>query len=518
MRLMANEHNGFKGRYWTNPKVIADVLKEFCSNSTIHGVRYFTERRRHWTERCFWFIAIGLSFWYCLVSIQDMWIKWRACPVSMSFNEKDAPISAIPFPTVTICPETKAFKNKFEINPVYDSLMESNPWKLSNQQWVQLEALSHLCRFNFPEYVRYGNKFTNTSIYDIIQDIAPNLTSVIVSCSWNLQMENCESHFSPTITDEGLCFTFNALNSDEIYTDAMAPEMMIVKNSPNVSHWSLENGYPPGCNQRGYPIRVFNVKHSVSLTIFLQLFGQDIEYRCRGLIPGFKLFLHVPGEVQPASRHSFRVPLSEAVQISIIPKFIVTSDKLLSYKPQERQCFYNFERQLLFFKMYTQNNCELECLANFTRIECGCVKFSMPRTRRTHICGVSSIQCYQSAERKLYGDSDGSNNDTAKAFREMCQCLPSCTYVKYSADIDRAKLNWVESQISNRFHFHEMFGTQPSNLEIYFRDHEVTTMMRSEMYTTTNFIANCGGLLGLFLGISMLSIIEFIYYSTLRLY
>lgn len=42
--------------------------------------------------------------------------------------------------------------------------------------------------------------------------------------------------------------------------------------------------------------------------------------------------------------------------------------------------------------------------------------------------------------------------------------------------------------------------------------------MRSEMYTTAIFIANCGGLLGLFLGISMLSIIEFIYFSTLRLY
>lgn len=66
--------------------------------------------------------------------------------------------------------------------------------------------------------------------------------------------------------------------------------------------------------------------------------------------------------------------------------------------------------------------------------------------------------------------------------------------------------------------FFHIFRTQPSNLEIFFRDHEVTTLMRTEMYTTTNFIANCGGLLGLFLGISMLSIIEFIYYSTLRLY
>lgn len=73
-------------------------------------------------------------------------------------------------------------------------------------------------------------------------------------------------------------------------TFRMAPEMMTVKNNPNVSYWSLEKGYQALCNQIGYPKRIFNVKHSVSLTIFLQLFGQDIEYRCRGLIPGVSNF------------------------------------------------------------------------------------------------------------------------------------------------------------------------------------------------------------------------------------
>lgn len=42
--------------------------------------------------------------------------------------------------------------------------------------------------------------------------------------------------------------------------------------------------------------------------------------------------------------------------------------------------------------------------------------------------------------------------------------------------------------------------------------------MRVEMYTYTDFMAICGGLLGLILGISTLSIIEFIYYITLRLF
>lgn len=48
--------------------------------------------------------------------------------------------------------------------------------------------------------------------------------------------------------------------------------------------------------------------------------------------------------------------------------------------------------------------------------------------------------------------------------------------------------------------------------------YSVETLKRSEVYTYTHFLAICGGLLGLFLGVSLLSIIEFFYYSTLRLY
>lgn len=59
---------------------------------------------------------------------------------------------------------------------------------------------------------------------------------------------------------------------------------------------------------------------------------------------------------------------------------------------------------------------------------------------------------------------------------------------------------------------------QASSIAIFFRDHEVETLRRSARYTYTDFLAVCGGLLGLFLGVSTLSIIEFIYYATLRLY
>lgn len=57
-----------------------------------------------------------------------------------------------------------------------------------------------------------------------------------------------------------------------------------------------------------------------------------------------------------------------------------------------------------------------------------------------------------------------------------------------------------------------------SSVMIYFDHYLMTSLKREEQYTRTDFLAICGGLLGLCLGVSALSIIEFLYFLTLRLY
>lgn len=56
-----------------------------------------------------------------------------------------------------------------------------------------------------------------------------------------------------------------------------------------------------------------------------------------------------------------------------------------------------------------------------------------------------------------------------------------------------------------------------ARLKIFFKTGEFITLKRSELYGPTDFFASCGGLLGLFMGVSLLSIVEVIYYATLRL-
>ncbi|PSN49924.1 hypothetical protein C0J52_07056 [Blattella germanica] len=55
-----------------------------------------------------------------------------------------------------------------------------------------------------------------------------------------------------------------------------------------------------------------------------------------------------------------------------------------------------------------------------------------------------------------------------------------------------------------------------SSVAFYYKDVRFVTRHRSELYGRIDFLANCGGLLGLYLGCSFLSIVEIIYFFTMR--
>lgn len=158
----------------------------------------------------------------------------------------------------------------------------------------------------------------------------------------------------------------------------MAPGFMIVTKNSNISNWTLDNGYEENAPNQVYPLRLTGSGRNVALKLALMLYERDYDFYCQGFDQGFMLTLTVPGDTLKMSANPLRVPTSENTLISILPKITVTSNSLLNYSPNQRQCFYAFERRLRFFKMYTQNNCQAECLSNFTHNECKCVKFSMP--------------------------------------------------------------------------------------------------------------------------------------------
>lgn len=150
-------------------------------------------------------------------------------------------------------------------------------------------------------------------------------------------------------------------------------------SSQPLSSWNIETGYKKPLTGEPYPNRVYGTGKQYSLTILVRVFNYDIDRLCTGAVQGFKVTFHPPNEGPQILKRYYLVSPGKTALFTISPKVILSVPNIRSYTSNVRKCYFGSERKLRFFKSYTQHNCEIECLANYTLAECGCVKFSMPR-------------------------------------------------------------------------------------------------------------------------------------------
>ena len=81
-----------------------------------------------------------------------------------------------------------------------------------------MNALAHLCEHLSDRY-DFEEDYSGEWIYGIFGDVAPSLNDTLTHCMWLNKDGPCAKMFVPVLTENGLCFTYNALNSHEIYTN-----------------------------------------------------------------------------------------------------------------------------------------------------------------------------------------------------------------------------------------------------------------------------------------------------------
>ncbi|EAT48435.1 AAEL000552-PA, partial [Aedes aegypti] len=429
--------------------------------------------------------------------IENVYQKWNNNPVIVTFDERPLPVWALPFPAVTICPQA-TIRSNINLFSRIDRLM----------------AVLQICDEFFHVKSKYLNMYHQVShenIVPVLQKLSPLVNQTILTCRVN--GVRCNELFTETITDEGICFTFNGFSSYDMFKDGVLHDEYQYLNEPkNVTNWSMDEGYTVENSRKAYPIRALGSGFAAGLTMRLMALDSNIEEHCREQ-QGFKVTIHAPNEYPQVSKKFSLVTHSHDVALAVRPIIMQTSFELRDYDPQRRNCYFHYERQLKFFEVYTQANCEVECVTNYTLEACGCVKFSMPRSPGTRLCQTSEIICVINAEynmlKRTLEESGGS----------ACDCIPSCISIQYDAEITQSKkasrgIIWVD--FCNRYLILYFSSRQISKLAIYFKEVQFITSKRSELFGLTDFVANCGGILGLCLGVSLFSLIELLYFCLAR--
>ncbi|BFF90118.1 pickpocket protein 28 [Drosophila madeirensis] len=516
------------------------TYREYCSHTSLHGVQYLGEHQRPMRERIFWLCAFVISIYGCATLIVSAYTKWTETPVIVSFAEKSTPVWNIPFPAITVCSETKrVLKPKGKETTFADLYSQFNnemrssrvfkPQNISAREMEEFRTLLHVCNTQIIDQAMPLIAGDDVDYFDVLERMLPQFDRYFFYCRWLSRFSECDKFFRKTLTEEGICFTFNGLRATDIYREDTyqyrhSADALEMENISSHTAWSLETGYDLESDVITYPARVLSAGARSGIFLALQSFKQEVDYACRGPVQGFKVLLHAPDDVPQVSKQFVRIPMGKEVLIAVKPSMITMSSGIAEYHPLRRQCFLSHERSLRFFKVYTESNCQLECLANFTLTKCGCVKFSMPRNMDMPVCGEDKIYCYDRAERELLVrefhrvKALNAAREDPRGVESACNCMPACTSLVYNTEISQANFDLEEMLLAegDTDFMEEYPGSQMSRLSIYFKQSQFITSKRSELYGITEFLANCGGIFGLFMGFSILSLVEMIYHFTLR--
>lgn len=496
-----------------------ELFSDYSEISTIHGVRYMGEKKRHWSERLWWFIAVMSSIAVCSILVYQTWLKWQNTPVIVTFSEESTPVYDIPFPTVTICTDIKMKQTRLNYTDIWHKLNKDG-FKSANISEKNLEvvhSLSPICDrppAHLEEFVSQSGlvneKNADIQFFNYAKRVAPSLNETLFRCTWHRQDVNCSEIFKEILTDEGICFTFNYLNASELYNENMLDKNFhVTRHSKSSRYWNGVSG-PNMTEADIYPYRVLS--GSEGLRVDLRLYEFDIDYVCSGPVQSFKILLHSAGEIPQMKKYYYRIPLDHDTVMAVRPNIMNTTESLIkNYNKQQRKCVVEGERKLIFFKKYTQRNCQLDNLALRTSIRCHCVTFAMPRLRNTPICRkASELQCVKNVENSLMQQV---LNKTAISYN----CFPACRSISYDAEMSMARLDRYNHQKAMKLVAKTQRKKRYTRVFISFKDEQFFSSRRAEVYTLIDFVANCGGILGLFMGISILSIVEIIYFGTLRI-
>ncbi|XP_014094082.2 pickpocket protein 28 [Bactrocera oleae] len=348
------------------------------------------------------------------------------------------------------------------------------------------------------------------NLENVIVNISQPCEDMMVACRFAANEYDCSKYFIPIITDEGLCCVFNMLHPKFMFISHIPLSMgNIPERDYEPIDWYAERGYPSDLPNKYYPRRIAGTGESLGLSITLDV--EADKYYCSSTNSvGFKLSLHSPNESPNVHETGVLIAPGNETKVRVRPDKTETTQKLRSVDTKYRRCLFHDERKLLYFAHYTQRNCEMECIAKMLLQHCGCISFYMPKIyKNSTICNIRSLHCVEMV-RLRKDPTIGSCLDA---------CWPSCYDLTFLVDVFAIPLWSDEFFIENKRvqRYNKTYARKNiAVVNMYFKEYSFRSSIQTEFIGTTDFLSAVGGLMGLFLGFSFISIVELVYYAIIH--
>ncbi|XP_046846673.1 acid-sensing ion channel 1-like isoform X2 [Xenia sp. Carnegie-2017] len=392
--------------------------------------------------------------WLILHGFMFSLFIWQTSTIAQKYLEFDVTSSIelvteeeVKFPVITFCNFNKYRKSFIKDTDFFKVIEKKYPLYENENNSV-----------DWTKYPKINDLNMTAFIYNVSHQMDYDNTTkkgMLYYCTW--KGEICDkTYFKPTLTDMGLCHTFTPDKSNNSKVTA------------------------PG-------------KHS---GLHLRISVEQSEYI--GFLEfsaGLKIRIHDPDELPLVSGLGFAVMPGSHVYASI------TRQRTISLKsPYKTMCE---DKKLPGVKKYTIAACYEVCKQNYIAKSCKCQTFYM-RDIKYKPCNVKQyLNCVYPLEEKYSSSSNSSK----------CECPESCDSMKYNVYLSYGSFPSNASATlyaATENTTSQNFRTNMVAIDVFYEDLIYKVLRQVPAYTLQSLLGEIGGLMGLFLGASILTMMEFV--------
>ncbi|KAL2750771.1 pickpocket protein 19-like isoform X1 [Vespula maculifrons] len=430
------------------------TLQCYCSHTTVHGLKYVSNKELSFLERLFWLFIVVLSSIFAIGTIYMIAEEFQTYPTSSSIESTNYKISGIPFPSVVICPNQHIdWKTAMDL----EKKIFSNSTKESSVTTFR-ELLQKLSIISFGDF--------DLLMIEILKN---SLCSDLLSrCWWRNSYRDCCEIFEVQKTEYGFCYSFNSELSEERRDQTIDKETRPRRTS-GYGEWS-----------------------GVQLTMNLENINKPPNSK---EMDGGYVMIQGP-RVWPNSGTMTPVGVVLSIALDCISGY--ATQRVLELDDDRMPCKYDENG------LYNQQTCISFCKRAYAVKYCGCnPSFLFPSTTTIRDCDIKDLIClaenndifnsyYLLQDKQIVDDKPGM----------LCDCPPECEYYFYKPRLTVVPISRSKDIV----------------VDIHFETQTSFRYKTDIVLTKLDLLVSFGGIIGLFLGGSLLSAVELIYYLLVLLY
>ncbi|KAF5293904.1 hypothetical protein FQA39_LY13609 [Lamprigera yunnana] len=318
-------------------KSIIKTYKDFAQNTSIHGLKYTTQKNAGIFERFAWVLIVCMGIMGSLYMLNILVERFNSNPTRTSIVNQNAPLNEIPFPAISICPIQRMRSSKYKklmsvIN--YNSSDVSSMGRIFDMfQGTNFHLDSKDSEDTLVEILI---KYNYVDVGQLLQILSQNCSEMMIMCKWEGEEVNCNDYFRENYTPNGYCCSFNF--------------------DPKKPLQSIYHG----------------LKFGLTVVINPMVEDHDVQY---GYSVGMKTILHHQNQYPSIESTEKLLEPGTEVYFQLSGTRFVASKEVTSLKKSQRHCLFSEDVKLKYFKKYTITNCIAECRIEIIMERCKCIPF-----------------------------------------------------------------------------------------------------------------------------------------------